>query len=573
MSGSVLTQNAVGPSPLSTASHQSAGGTSNGSGAPSFANMLQDGVTHANRSRPRQGRDPSGGDRSPDGEARVGPKATPSQDQSGDDQASATSSRHDTGAASSAPAGGTQHRAGGAKHTPDSSQNREEKAAVERAGQGQEQVSDPGSGGQSVANNGNNSPQTGDDKQDISATDASPTAAGQDENAPPSPGALSAGDDPAAKPETGDAERRKSSRRDRDSAVAGVSATGAVPPLPGLAPGAAPGGEAGPTARGSGTQEPQQPAASVPKGESRTGGLSTEEEGGPSQGSLEQGARVTKDPANGLSGRNIGANGVSAQSTAGTAATGSPASALHADASSTAQAAGLRHLADAVQPASPQGLSKSDGLSHHAGADSPVPASAGTSALDQLAGAGRGTHDGLQAPIDPTLAGASLGATGATSHGAFLSPLASGTYHTSLSVNASSWPDDLGNQVIWMVGNHISSADLTLNPPGLGKMEIRVSLEDDKTKVSFNVHNGVARDAVAGTLPRLRELFQQAGVNLQQVDVAEHQSGSNQGGAGSQFGQAGTGGGQEQSGAPITIQSLPGLSGRALPDSMIDAYA
>jgi flagellar hook-length control protein FliK len=104
-------------------------------------------------------------------------------------------------------------------------------------------------------------------------------------------------------------------------------------------------------------------------------------------------------------------------------------------------------------------------------------------------------------------------------------------------------------------------------------MEIHVSLADDKTKVSFNVHNGVAREAVTGTLPRLRELFQQAGINLQHVDVTEHQSGSNQGGAGSQSGQAGTGGGQDQSGASIRIQSLPGLSARPLPDNMIDAYA
>jgi len=574
MSGSVFPQNLLGSSALSTASRQSAGAASKGAGAVSFANMLQDGVRSANSARPRQGRDPSGGARSRDSGAPAGPQGAHKQDMSRDDQASATSSGRDTREASGASTERTQARAGGAKHTPDGSRDREGKGAVARAGKGQDQVSDSQSGGQSIADSGNDSPQAGNDQQGNAATDASPTATGQDGNGSRGPGALPAQDPQAGKTEKGDPGRRKSSRRDGESAVAGVSATAAATQAPGQAAGIAPAGEAGPAARGSGTQGAKQLGAAVPEGDSATAGLPTQGEGGPPQGSVEQAAQATKDSTNGPSGRGVGANGVSAQSTAGAAATGSPASASSADASSTAvQAAGPRHLAEAVQPASPEGLSKPDGVSHHAGADSPVRTSAGTSTLGQLAGAGQGTPDGSQAPIDPTLAGATLGATGATSHPALISPFASGAYHTSLSVNASSWPDDLGNQVIWMVGHQMSRADLTLNPPELGKMEIHVSLADDKTKVSFNVHNGVAREAVTGTLPRLRELFQQAGVNLQQVDVTEHQSGSNQGGAGSQSGQAGTGGRQDQTGASITIQSLPGLSRRPLTDSMIDAYA
>lgn len=612
MNGSVFSQNLLGSSALSTASRQSAGATSKGAGALSFADMLQDGVRSANSARPRQGRDPSGGARSRDSGAPAGPQAAHKQDLSRGDQASATSSGRDTREASSPSTETTQDGAGGAKHTPDGSQEREGKGAVAGAGKGQDQVSDPQSGGQSVADSGNDSPQTSEERQDIAATDAGPTATGPDGNGPRSPGALPAEDPEAGKTEKGDPQRRKSSRRDGESAVAGVSATAAATQAPGQAAWVAPAGGAGPAARGSGTQGAQQLGAAVPGGESRTGGLPMEEESGPSQGSLEQATRAMKEPANspsqgsleqaaratknpansppqgsveqaaqatkdstnGPSGRGVGANGVSAQSTAGAAATASPASASSADASSAAaQAAGPRHFADAVQPASPGGLSKPDGVSHHAGADSPVPTSAGTSTLSQLAGAGQGTPDGSQAPIDPTLAGATLGATGATSHPALVSPFASGAYHTSLSLNASSWPNDLGSQVIWMVGAQMSRADLTLNPPELGKMEIHVSLADDKTKVSFNVHNGVAREAVTGTLPRLRELFQQAGINLQHVDVTEHQSGSNQGGAGSQSGQAGTGGGQGQSGASIRIQSLPSLSARPLPDNMIDAYA
>jgi flagellar hook-length control protein FliK len=121
--------------------------------------------------------------------------------------------------------------------------------------------------------------------------------------------------------------------------------------------------------------------------------------------------------------------------------------------------------------------------------------------------------------------GGSVGVVGASS------------VHPALSLHASTWPDDLGGRVMWLLDHKASTADLRLDPPELGSMRIRIALDNDATKVHFAVQTAVARDAVESAMPRLRALFQQAGINLLNVDVTAHQNTSGQGGAQSGFAQ------------------------------------
>jgi hypothetical protein len=37
------------------------------------------------------------------------------------------------------------------------------------------------------------------------------------------------------------------------------------------------------------------------------------------------------------------------------------------------------------------------------------------------------------------------------------------------------WPEEVGNRVSWMVGQHESQAELTLTPPQLGKIEVSIT--------------------------------------------------------------------------------------------------
>lgn len=77
----------------------------------------------------------------------------------------------------------------------------------------------------------------------------------------------------------------------------------------------------------------------------------------------------------------------------------------------------------------------------------------------------------------------------------------------------------LGNQVMWQakVGNQ--HAEIRLDPPELGPIEVRISQRDSETHLQFTVSHSVTRDQLEQALPRLRELFGQGGLQLGDVQV------------------------------------------------------
>jgi flagellar hook-length control protein FliK len=88
-----------------------------------------------------------------------------------------------------------------------------------------------------------------------------------------------------------------------------------------------------------------------------------------------------------------------------------------------------------------------------------------------------------------------------------------------------SWGQELGERVWWLLDRGQSTAELRLNPAELGSLEIRVRMEKEGASVSFVVQSASVREAVEGTLPRLRELLAEAGVSLGSVDVSERSAG------------------------------------------------
>jgi len=93
---------------------------------------------------------------------------------------------------------------------------------------------------------------------------------------------------------------------------------------------------------------------------------------------------------------------------------------------------------------------------------------------------------------------------------------------TTLSVpfNQAGWDKALGERVQWMAGQGIQRANIKLNPAHLGPMEIRIQIQNDQANVQFTSAHGVVRDALEAALPRLREMFDNAGVELTDVDVS-----------------------------------------------------
>lgn len=82
------------------------------------------------------------------------------------------------------------------------------------------------------------------------------------------------------------------------------------------------------------------------------------------------------------------------------------------------------------------------------------------------------------------------------------------------------WTEDVGNRLIWMANRGESRAELVLTPPSLGKLGVSIQVSGDQTTAQFVAATPAAREALEQAMPRLREVLQQAGINLGQTDVS-----------------------------------------------------
>ncbi len=94
---------------------------------------------------------------------------------------------------------------------------------------------------------------------------------------------------------------------------------------------------------------------------------------------------------------------------------------------------------------------------------------------------------------------------------------------SSLAVNTpvrdQNWATDLGQKVVWLANADKQSAQLTLNPPEMGPIEISLDVDKGTASVSFTSANAEVRDALETALPKLREMFASAGIELGQTNV------------------------------------------------------
>ena len=95
-------------------------------------------------------------------------------------------------------------------------------------------------------------------------------------------------------------------------------------------------------------------------------------------------------------------------------------------------------------------------------------------------------------------------------------------------VNHPAWGNQVGDQLVFMLQGKLQSAEIKLNPAHLGPMEIRLSMHEDKASVTFISAHAPVREALDAALPRLREMMEQQGLNLTNVDVSAHSGGQQQ---------------------------------------------
>lgn len=89
-------------------------------------------------------------------------------------------------------------------------------------------------------------------------------------------------------------------------------------------------------------------------------------------------------------------------------------------------------------------------------------------------------------------------------------------------LNNPAWSNEVGQRVVWMFQSDLQQAQLQLNPKHLGPLEIKISLTaDQQVNVNFLTQNASVKEALDQTMPRLREAFEQNGLNLSDVNVQQ----------------------------------------------------
>ena len=86
-------------------------------------------------------------------------------------------------------------------------------------------------------------------------------------------------------------------------------------------------------------------------------------------------------------------------------------------------------------------------------------------------------------------------------------------------LHASNWNQDFANKVVWLAKGEQQQAQININPPQLGPIQITLHLNGDQASAVFASPHAEVRQAIESSLPQLREMLSASGVNLGQTDV------------------------------------------------------
>ena len=82
------------------------------------------------------------------------------------------------------------------------------------------------------------------------------------------------------------------------------------------------------------------------------------------------------------------------------------------------------------------------------------------------------------------------------------------------------WDQGLGDKLVWMAKQSQQVAQLHLNPPELGPLEITLTLNHDQASAQFVSGHAQVREAIEAAMPRLREMLADSGITLGNTSVS-----------------------------------------------------
>lgn len=101
---------------------------------------------------------------------------------------------------------------------------------------------------------------------------------------------------------------------------------------------------------------------------------------------------------------------------------------------------------------------------------------------------------------------------------------ASHQHNVSAPLRDSSWPQQFGERIVWLARNDQQTAQININPPQLGPVQITLNLSGDQASLAFASPHSEVRQAIESALPQLKELLASSGINLGQTNVGANLS-------------------------------------------------
>ena len=83
------------------------------------------------------------------------------------------------------------------------------------------------------------------------------------------------------------------------------------------------------------------------------------------------------------------------------------------------------------------------------------------------------------------------------------------------------WADDFGQKITWLATQNQQRAELHLNPPHLGPLDVTLKLNGDQATALFSSPHAAVREAIEQSLPKLREMFADNGIMLGGATVSD----------------------------------------------------
>lgn len=90
---------------------------------------------------------------------------------------------------------------------------------------------------------------------------------------------------------------------------------------------------------------------------------------------------------------------------------------------------------------------------------------------------------------------------------------------THLPVHSPRFAEGFNQQVVVLAQHGIQQAQMSLAPPELGPVDVRITIAHDEATVQIAAPSGVAREAIQEALPKLKEMMEQSGVRLNDASV------------------------------------------------------